>query len=376
MAKLTPKLRAEMWKRFQAGLPFKRICEGLGVTLPTVWTHITVAGGFAPRPRRRRAGALTVEEREEVSRGLAGGESFQSIGRRLGRPASTICREVERNGGRATYRAAAAESRAWNCAQRPQVCKLARVPRLRRCVARKLRRQWSPQQVTRWLRQEFPDDERMKVSHETIYRSLYVQARGAFRDELKQYLRQRRTYRRPRSAGPRGHASVVDGVSISQRPAEVEDRAVPGHWESDLILGTVNSYIATLVERTTRFVMLAKVKSKDTKTVLAAIAKVITRLPEQLRKTVTFDRGSEFAGHKEFAVTTGVDVFFCDPHSPWQRGSNENTNGLLRGYFPRGEDVSKYSQRQLDRVARELNERPRETLGWRSPAQVLNQLLQ
>jgi len=374
--RLSPRIRLELWKRFEQGFTFERICDGLEVSLPGAWHHITSAGGIAPRPRKRRANALSELEREEISRCLAAGKSIRFIAGQLGRAASTIAREVARNGGCRHYRAARAERRASQQARRPQRCKLARRRRLRRCVAGKLRRKWSPQQIANWLRVTFADDAAMQVSHETIYRTLYVQARGALRKELQQYLRTHRTYRRPRVGGTNSTASIVDGISISERPASVEDRAVPGHWEGDLIFGTTSSYIATLVERSTRFVMLVKTPSKDTNVVTAALQKHIKRLPSQLRRSLTWDRGSEMSAHAKFSVDADIDVYFCDPASPWQRGSNENTNGLLRQYFPKGEDVSKYDQRKLDRVARELNGRPRQTLGWRSPTEVLNQLLQ
>ena len=371
----TERLRAEIWKRFHAGLKFQQICEGLRVALPSVYSLITRAGGFAPRVRKRRSTALTACEREEISRSVAAGRSVRCIAAELGRPPSTVSRELRRNGGRDGYRATSAEKRAWQQACRPQPCKLASDSRLQGQVAAKLMRRWSPQQIAGWLRLRYPDDVSMRVSHETIYRSLFVQARGAFRSELRQYLRTHRMYRRPRGVVARSRAEF-DGISISERPAEVEDRAVPGHWEGDLLMGTVASCIAVLVERSTRFVMLVKVPSKQTKAVTTALAKHIKRLPAQLRQSLTWDRGSELMAHKQFSIDADIDVYFCDPHSPWQRGSNENTNGLLRQYFPRGTSVAKYDQRQLDRVARELNGRPRQTLGFRSPAEVLNELLQ
>jgi IS30 family transposase len=345
------------------------------MNLSTVWGHVARAGGIAPRERQRRPGSLSQVEREEISRWLAAGKTIRFIAAKLERSPSTISREVKRNGGRTRYRAGEADKRAWACASRPQICVLARQSRLRRCVARKLERNWSPQQIAAWLRVTFVDDATMQVSHETIYRTLYVQARGALRKELQQHLRTRRTHRRPRTARPT-RSSIVDGVSISERPASVEDRAVPGHWEGDLLFGTPTSCIATLVERATRYVMLVKVAAKDTKTVTTALKRTIKRLPAQLRRSLTWDRGGELGAHKQLAVDADIKIFFCDPHSPWQRGSNENTNGLLRQYFPNGEDISQYEQRHLDRVAHELNTRPRETLGWKTPAAVLHELLQ
>ncbi len=370
------RLRLEVWRGFERGLTFQQIGEGLGVSAPTAWRHVEQTGGFAPRARQRRSTALDEREREEISRGIAAGWSSRRIAAELGRDPSTISRELARNGGRGCYRAAAAEQRAWAQAARPQRCKLARDHRLRRAVARKLRRYLSPEQIAAWLRREFPDDARMRVSHETIYRSLFIQARGAFRAELRQYLRSHRLYRRPRGASNTISRTTFDGVSISERPAEVEDRAVPGHWEGDLLLGTIDTQIATLVERSTRFVMLVRIPSKETKVVTAALAKHMKRLPSELRKSLTWDRGTELRAYKPFAIETGMSVYFCDPHSPWQRGSNENTNGLLRQYFPKGDDLSKYDQRHLDRVACQLNTRPRETLGWKTPAEVLNELVQ
>jgi IS30 family transposase len=317
---------------------------------------------------------LSVAEREEMSRCLAIGMPLRRIARQLERAPSTISREVKRNGGTERYRATSAEERASKQARRPQRCKLGKQARLRRCVARKLKQYWSPQQIAAWLRVTFPNDSTMQVSHETIYRTLYIQSRGALRKELQQFLRTRRVMRSPRTDGVR--STIVDGVSISERPASVEDRAVPGHWEGDLFFGTPTTCIATLVERATRYVMLVKLPAKDTKTVTAALRRTIQRLPAQLRQSLTWDRGGELSAHKELSIAADIDIYFCDPSSPWQRGSNENTNGLLRQYFPKGQDIAIHDQRYLDRVARQLNGRPRETLGWRTPAEVLDQLLQ
>jgi IS30 family transposase len=342
------------------------IAKGMGLTLWQVWSNV-VNAGVAPRPRKRRPSSLSEHDREEISRLLASEGSLRSIANHLGRAPSTISREVRRNGGVDCYRAIAAERRAYTQASRPQLCKLARSHRLCRDVTRKLSRNWSPEQIAAWLRLTFADDAAMQVSHETIYRTLYVQTRGALRKELQLHLRTRRTHRRPRGRSGISSASIVDGVSISERPAVANDRAVPGHWEGDLLFGTVSSCIATLVERTTRFVMLVKIPSKDTKTVTAALKRAIKRLPSKLRQSLTWDRGSELGAHKQLAMDADIDIFFCDPHSPWQRGTNENTNGLLRQYFPNGQDVARHDQRYLDRVARQLNSRPRETLGWRTP---------
>ena len=368
-------IRSQIWQRWHKGQTLKTIGKALEVSLRSVWGHISRGGGIGPRPQKRRAEALSEAEREEISRWLAGGESLRFIARQLGRSPSTISREVKRNGGAECYRAVSAEQRASQQARRPQLCKLATHPRLQRWVARRLKQFWSPQQIAVWLRETFGDDPTMQVSHETIYRTLYIQARGGLRKELQQYLRTQRVLRRPRTGGTNSTASIVDGISISERPASVEDRAVPGHWEGDLLFGTPRSCIATLVERATRYVMLVRTPSKDTKTVTAALQRTIKRLPSQLRQSLTWDRGSELSAHKELSISADIDIYFCDPHSPWQRGTNENTNGLLRQYFPNGEDISRHDQRYLDRVARQLNGRPRQTLGWKTPAQVLSQLL-
>jgi IS30 family transposase len=363
-------LRA-LWEGWKSGLSLMEIAGGLERQVCTVSNVLRREGGIAPRPHVRSTRALRAAEREEISRGLAASLSIRAIARRLGRAASTVSREIERNGGATQYRAAEAEAGAWNRARRPQQCRLVRHARLRDWVALKLQRNWSPRQISIGLAQEFPDDVQMRVSHETIYRSLFVQARGALKAELVLHLRRagfmRRSHRCQRSSG----RSIVDGLSIHERPAEVTDRAVPGHWEGDLLMGGNSSQIATLVERHSRFVMLIKLQSKDTRTVTKALARKIRELPKELRRTLTWDRGTELYAHKEFTLATDVQVYFCDPRSPWQRGSNENTNGLLRQYFPKGTDISHHSQAHLDRVARELNERPRETLNWRTPLGAL-----
>jgi IS30 family transposase len=311
-----------------------------------------------------------MHEREEISRRLAAGASIRQIAGCLGRAPSTISREINRNGGVHAYRATSADRRAWDRARRPQSCVLATRPRLRAWVARRLERNWSPRQIAVGLPRHFPDDAHMRVSHETIYRSLFVQARNVLKAELVKHLRRAGYMRRPPMPS-NGRASIVDGLSIHERPAEVEDRAVPGHWEGDLLMGGHSSQIATLVERQSRYVMLVKIPSKDTLAVTNALAKHIRRLPAELRRTLTWDRGSEMAAHKHFTVATDVKVYICDPRSPWQRGSNENTNGLLRQYFPKGKDLSNVTQAELNRVARELNERPRQTLNWLTPLEVL-----
>jgi len=320
---------------------------------------------------------LSAAEREEISRGVAAGESARRIAARLGRAVSTITRELGRNGGRRGYRAADADRQAWERAQRPQQCKLACNRVLAGVVATKLEQDWSPQQVAGWLKLEYPEDETMRVSHETIYLTLFVQARGALKRELVVHLRRTRSIRRPRAAkrGNTGQGQIVGAVSIRERPAEAEDRAVPGHWEGDLLAGAGNSHIATLVERHSRFLILVAVEGKDTRSVTGALSRQIARLPEQLRSSLTWDRGKEMSDHARFTIATDVRVYFCDPQSPWQRGSNENTNGLLRQYLPKGTNLASYSQPRLDEIARRLNTRPRETLGFKTPADTLDAAL-
>jgi IS30 family transposase len=318
---------------------------------------------------------LTLPEREEISRGLVAGLSFQAIAQSLDRAPSTISREVNRNGGIRRYRASDADQAAWDRARRPKTCKLVQNRDLALIVAIKLKKLWSPRQIAGWLKRSYPDDENLHVSHETIYRSLFIQARGALKKELLQHLRRTRPMRRSRHYTQKtdNHGKISNTISISERPAAVEDRAVPGHWEGDLIVGPNNSQIATLVERHTRYVMLAKIKARDSETVINALIKHAHKLPNELYKSLTWDRGKEMADHQRFTLATDIDVYFCDPRSPWQRGSNENTNGLLRQYFPKGTDLSVHSQAKLNAVARRLNERPRETLEFETPAERFNQ---
>jgi IS30 family transposase len=327
-------------------------------------------GGIVPAVRRRSLRTLTLAEREGISRGIASGSSIREIARGLERAASTVSREVVRHGGRSLYRASEADHQAWKSALRPRPCLLALHRKLRTMVASKLILDWSPEQISGWLKKRYPNNESMRVSHETIYRSLFIQARGVLKKELMQHLRSQRLIRRSRHARADGqsHGQIVDAISIRERPAEVEDRAIPGHWEGDLLAGTSNSHIATLVERHSRFVILVKVPSKDTATVVAALSRHVRKLPASLKRSLTWDRGLEMAKHKSFTVATKVQVYFCDPQSPWQRGTNENTNGLLRQYFPKKTDLSSYSQADLDNVALRLNQRPRKTLGFETPA--------
>ena len=366
--------KTELWERWQRGESLKAIGRAFGKPSSSIYNQVAPHGGIRPAPRRRSRLALTLSEREEISRGIAAHQSARSMARLLGRSASTVSRELSRNGGYDRYRAAPADEKAWVRARRPKRCKLASNPGLRQAVARKLRLNWSPEQIAGWLTRAHPDDEGYRVSHETIYRSLFVQARGVLKKELLGHLRSKRTIRRSQRVGPNDdrRGQIKDIVSIRQRPAAVEDRAVPGHWEGDLLSGSKNSYIATLVERHTRYVMLAKIANKDTQTVVSALITQAKKLPNELYKSLTWDRGKELTDHRRFTLATDIDVYFCDPQSPWQRGSNENTNGLLRQYFPKGTDLSVHSQAHLNKVARQLNERPRKTLQFETPAERFN----
>jgi len=361
----------EVWTRWQAGERVGAIARALGVSPTAIGKRLRRLGGLVPRRRTRSPRVLSSEEREEISRGIAVGRSVRDVARQLHRAPSTICREVQRHGGRARYRARAADAAAWRRAQRPKPCRLATHGRLRRTVTRLLERRWSPEQIAAWLRQTYPDTPSLHVSHETIYRTLFVQSRGVFRRELVQHLRHRGRLRRPRGHGGAPAGPLADAVSIRERPASAGDRAVPGHWEGDLLAGTIDTQVATLVERQSRYVMLVRLPTKGAPQVAAALARQIRTLPAALRRSLTWDRGRELAAHRQFTMATDVQVYFCDPHSPWQRGSNENTNGLLRQYLPRGTDLSRYSQAALNRIARELNERPRKTLGFETPAAKL-----
>jgi IS30 family transposase len=363
-----------LWSRWKGGDSNIEIAEALGYPRASVWYRIRSRGGLAPPPRRRDERTLSCSEREEISRGLAMGEGVRSVARRLARAPSTISREIQRHGGRVRYRATEADQAAWASACRPKRCRLAVERRLQRVVEHKLRADWSPQQIAAWLVSTYPDEPAMHVSHETIYRALYVQARGAFKRTLLAHLRHGQRFRRPRAAthGARGPGKVVDTVSIAERPPAADSRAVPGHWEGDLLIGKRGTQIATLVERQSRFVMLVRVPAADSATVVTALARRVQRLPLALRQSLTWDRGKEMAQHTRFTIATDVQVYFCDPQSPWQRGSNENTNGLLRQYFPKGIDLRNVTQQQLDVVARKLNSRPRQTLGWKTPADVFN----
>jgi IS30 family transposase len=365
---------AEVWDRYQRGESLKDIGRAFDRGSSSIYGLLAPTGGIRPKPRKRSCLALTLSEREEISRGIVAAHSLRQIAATLNRSPSTISREIKRNGGIEHYRANKADEAAWDRAHRPKPCKLAMHAMLKRIVAKKLKGNWSPEQIAGWLKRTYPDDENKQVSHETIYKTLFIQARGALKKELQQYLRKQRSIRRSKqhSMKNEGLGKIANTVSIRERPAEAEDRALPGHWEGDLITGSNNSYIATLVERHTRYVMLVRVKSKDTETVINALIKHAHKLPTELYKSLTWDRGKEMANHQRFTLATDIKVYFCDPQSPWQRGSNENTNGLLRQYFPKGTDLSVHSQATLNRVARELNERPRKTLNFETPAERFN----
>lgn len=365
--------KKELWERWKAGESISDISRALQKPPGSIHGMLKATGGIAPPHRRRPGWALTLSEREEISRGLAAGESMRAIAARLGRCASTVSREVGRNGGRGSYRATNADERSWDRVHRPKRCLLAANPRLREVVASKLREDWSPQQISGWLSRRYPDDEAMYVSHESTHRTLFVQTRGALRRELLAHLRSGRMMRRSRSASTSGQkrGQIKDAVSIRKRPAEVEDRAVPGHWEGDLLAGSRNTHIATLVERSSRFVMLVRVRDKDTESVVEALSNQIQQLPRVMMDTLTWDRGTEMADHERFTVAADVAVYFCDPKSPWQRGTSENTNRLLRQYLPKKTDLSEHSQDDLDTVAQKLNSRPRKTLAYRTPADTL-----
>ncbi len=365
--------KTELWQRWKAGQSLSDIGRALGKHAGSVHGVVSSNGGFVPAARRRSRLALALAEREEISRGMAADTSLRQIAAGIGRSPSTVSREIARHGGRNHYRASEADVRAWDRARRPKPCRLAVHRLLNQAVASKLKLDWSPEQIAGWLKLQFPDDESMRVSHETIYRSLFIQARGVLKKELMEHLRSRRMMRRSKNAStdgqPRGQ--IVDGVSIRERPAEIEDRAIPGHWEGDLITGSKNTHIATLVERHSRFTLLVRVRGKDTASVVTALSRQVRKLPAELRRSLTWDRGMEMAHHKKFTVATHVQVYFCDPQSPWQRGTNENTNRLLRQYFPKSTDLSSYSQKDLNKIALRLNQRPRKTLGFYTPADRL-----
>jgi IS30 family transposase len=376
--RLSPTDIDEIWSRLRSGNSVKPAARALGLPSSTLRTYLTRCGGIRPHPRHRAAGRLSVEEREEISRGLAAGLSLRAIAAGLGRWPSTISREVTSNGGRRRYRATLADQAAWSKATRPKACKLATNPTLAGIVTEKLQHRWSPQQIAGWLKLTYPNDPGMHVSHESIYRTLFVQSRGALRKELTAYLRTGRVIRRSHGTRlPDGRGVRPGIINISQRPAEADDRAVPGHWEGDLVFGRGMSPVATLVERSTRYLLLVGLPAGNHKAdaVADALAAAVAHLPAHLAKSLTWDQGHEMAAHKRFTIETGIDVYFCDPRSPWQRGSNENTNGLLRQYMPRRLDFRTMTQPDLDAIAAELNDRPRQTLGFKTPSQALAEVL-
>lgn len=366
--------KSEMWDRWQQGESLNAIARAFETSHSAIAKNFARFGGFRPPDRQRSRLALTLSQREEISRGIVGGLSLRTIARQLGRAPSTVSREINRNGGLKRYRANTADEAAWYRAHRPKPCKLAGNLPLQRIIASKLQCHWSPDQIAGWLKKAYAGNEKLQVSHETIYRSLFIQARGVLKRELLQHLRTRRVMRYPQKTSLKGQGKgqIADAVSIRERPASVEDRAVPGHWEGDLICGSNNSFIATLVERQTRYVMLAKVSGKETEAVINALIKQAKKLPNELYQSLTWDRGKEMADHQRFTLDTDIQVYFCDPHSPWQRGSNENTNRLLRQYLPKGTNLSIHSQAKLNAIARQLNERPRKTLGYETPAERFN----
>jgi len=363
----------EVWRRWRTGASLSDIGRAVGKFPASIFGLLRLYGGITPLARHRAVRALTLAEREEISRGLAAGSSLRQIARALHRAPSTISREVARNTRSQTYRAIRANEHAWDRARRPKLSRLALNRELRYIVASKLALDWSPEQIAGWLKRAYPDEVSLHVSHETIYRSLFIQTRGVLKKELQKHLRTQRVFRQSRHSNIRGlrRGQIIDGVSIAHRAPEIEDRAIPGHWEGDLIAGRGNTHIATLVERHSRFTMLVKVSGKDTKTVVTALSTQVRKLPDQLRQSLTWDRGMELADHKAFTLATDTQVYFCDPRSPWQRGTNENTNRLLRQYFPRGTDLSIHSQPELNRVAHKLNQRPRKILGYETPADRL-----
>ena len=373
----TPQQRGELWKRWRSGQSIADIARALERRNKSGVYHVlALNGGITPVARRRAVVALRLEEREEISRGVVAGQSIRRIAHRLRRAPSTVSREISRNGGVRAYRASEADRGAWERAERPKRCRLASQPELRWRVAQKLALEWSPKQIAQWLKGQYPGAADMQVSHETIYRSLFVQARGVLKKELMAHLRTGRQMRQAKGGNTwRGVGQLADTVSIRERPAEADDRAVPGHWEGDLLCGGNHTYMVTLVERHTRFVMLIKVPDRNTASVVGALSRHVRKLPQQLRRSLTWDRGMEMADHKKFTIATDVQVYFCDPRSPWQRGSNENTNGLLRQYFPKGTDLAQFSQAHLNRIALRLNQRPRETLGFETPADRLRAVL-
>lgn len=367
--------RHRCWQLWRQGLGYSDIARDIDSKPGTVFGLIRLNGGFPPQQRCRNQLHLTLQEREEISRGIAKGLAIRAIATQLRRSPSTISREINRHGGVNCYRATKADQVAWKNACRPKLCKLTSNPDLCDFITEKLQQKWSPQQISGWLSRNPVDNKHMQISHETIYKSLYLQARGVLKKELMKQLRYGHKMRHTKqhsTRGDRGTIRIVNGLSISQRPPEVNDRAVPGHWEGDLVSGSNNSHIATLVERNSRYTILAQLDGKDTDSVVQAITRELIKLPVNLRKTLTWDRGMEMAKHASFTIATDMAVYFCDPQSPWQRGTNENTNRLLRQYFPKKTPLDQFSQNDLDKVALELNDRPRKTLGYKTPSEVIS----
>lgn len=373
---MTHERKARIWQLWRQGRPMSEIARDIEKPPATVYSYLLYHGGITPRPRIRRPGSLSLEEREAISRGLARSQSIRSIARELSRSPSTISREISRNSGSEKYRACDAEKAFLKRGKRPKALLLAENTELRYMVTTMLESDWSPEQISGWLKTHSPNGKAMCVSHETIYKSLFIQTRGVLREELKKHLRTKRMFRQARSHKSGSRGQIVDAISIRERPAEIEDRAIPGHWEGDLIVGGGNSAIATVVERHSRFTVLCKVGSKSAASVVQSLTTQMKKLPQQVLKSLTWDRGQELSAHKTFTMATDMAVYFCDPSSPWQRGTNENTNGLLRQYFPKGSGLAMYTQNQLDAIAAKLNARPRKTLGFKTPAQVFNEALQ
>ena len=372
---MTYKMKETIWHLWKAGDPMANISKVLSKPPATIFSYLQYHGGIRPRLRSRSLNSLTIRERETITRGLASGDSIRAIARQLERSPSTVCREVNNNGGSSKYRAIDADNAAWKRGKRPKQCLLSINRQLRDLIASKISDDWSPEQISGWLRRHHPNDEKMRVSHETIYKSLFIETRNIFHKKLRKHLRTKRKFRQAKAHKVGSRGRIIGGVSIHDRPADIESRATLGHWEGDLIVGSNNSHIATVVERSTRFTMLVQVDSKKTSDVVGSLSKQLSQLPEVFKKTLTWDRGTELAAHAELTVATGMDVYFCDPSSPWQRGTNENTNGLLRQYFPKGTSLKGYSQYYLDSIASKLNDRPRKTLKYHTPHDMLNMVL-
>lgn len=373
---MTNERKASIWQLWSQGYPMSHISREIEKPPATVYSYLLYHGGIEPRLRIRRKNSLTFEERESISRGLASGGSIRSIARYIDRSPSTVSREISRNGGSARYRASLAEKAFIKRSKRPKPYLLAENAALRAIVTNLLEADWSPEQISGWLKSSSCDGKQMHVSHETIYKSLFIQTRGLFRKELKKHLRTKRMFRHAKSHKVASRGQILDAISIRERPAEIEDRAIPGHWEGDLLVGTNSCAIATVVERHSRFTVLCKLPNKRAASVVESLSTQMKKLPQQVLRSLTWDRGQEMSAHKTFTMETDMAVYFCDPSSPWQRGSNENTNRLLRQYFPKGSGLSKYTQSQLDDIANKLNTRPRKTLGFKTPAQVFNEALQ